>query len=244
MSEFTIVTQAYVSLNIITERNPYGVEKRYSKDTIIGDLKSKLEMITGYSSLGMKLKLLNKDKALICDLNDDEKMLGFYPAEDGHILQVDGEQSLIATQEDPNFKKYELTDDEYAKKKGTVREFKEKMKLGRYADPNDPIVKKKEEEKQAKLEAEKRQCENIKVGDRCQINVPGQMTRLGEVQYVGEMDGKVGYFVGIRYDEPLGKNDGTVDGKTYFKCLPKHGGFVKPEHVTVGDYPEENFDEL
>ena len=46
-SEFKIVTQAFVNINIISENNAYGVEKRYSKDVLIDDLKSKLEMITG-----------------------------------------------------------------------------------------------------------------------------------------------------------------------------------------------------
>ena len=46
-AEYKIVTQAFVNINIISENNPYGVEKRYSKDVLIDDLKNKLEMITG-----------------------------------------------------------------------------------------------------------------------------------------------------------------------------------------------------
>ena len=44
--------------------------------------------------------------------------------------------------------------------------------------------------------------------------------------------------MGVQYDEPYGKNDGSVDGKRFFTCPDKYGGFVKISNITIGDFPE------
>lgn len=46
-----------------------------------------------------------------------------------------------------------------------------------------------------------------------------------------------GFWAGVQYDEPVGKNDGTIKGVQYFSCLPNYGAFVRPDTVTAGDFP-------
>ncbi len=43
--------------------------------------------------------------------------------------------------------------------------------------------------------------------------------------------------MGVQYDEPVGKNNGTVKGIQYFDCLQSYGAFVRPDTVTTGAFP-------
>ena len=57
-------------------------------------------------------------------------------------------------------------------------------------------------------------------------------------RYIGKVDGLPGgFWVGVEYDEPLGKNDGSVKGKRYFQCSSSYGSFVRPDKVEMGDFP-------
>lgn len=61
--------------------------------------------------------------------------------------------------------------------------------------------------------------------------------RIGTIRYIGSVGFAPNVWVGVEYDEPVGKNNGTVEGKQYFVCRPKYGGFVKPERCQIGDWP-------
>lgn len=80
--------------------------------------------------------------------------------------------------------------------------------------------------------------EGMRVGDRCEVQPGG---RRGQVAYIGEVpEIAPGYWVGVTFDEPLGKGTGTVKGKEYFACAAKFGGFIRPHNVTVGDFPVDD----
>ena len=46
-----------------------------------------------------------------------------------------------------------------------------------------------------------------------------------------------GWWVGVQFDEPVGKSDGSVKGTRYFEAGAGYAGFVRPDKVTQGDFP-------
>jgi len=51
----------------------------------------------------------------------------------------------------------------------------------------------------------------------------------GTVRYIGRIAQlHPGYWLGLELDEPVGRNDGSIEGHCYFKCESKKGLFVRP----------------
>ena len=74
---------------------------------------------------------------------------------------------------------------------------------------------------------------DLQPGDRCCIQ-PGD--RMGKVMFIGPVNGMPGgYWVGVQYDDKVGKNDGTFNGRRFFTCPPGHGGFLRPSKVAALD---------
>ena len=125
-------------------------------------------------------------------------MLGFYPCEDGYFIEVVADKTVLGVpfgEEDPNFERFKLSDEEYAKKKGTLKEFLSSNRLGQYSDAE--LKEQKEKQAREKLEKEKQLVDKMKVGTRCQVTAAGAPTRLGTVMYLGSIANKPGSFVGI-----------------------------------------------
>ena len=104
--------------------------------------------------------------------------------------------------------------------------FKKRMKLGQFADRSVAAAKVAEEV----AGKEKELADSISVGARCEVTVADSEPKRGTVMFVGvcvckrererERDTfsfssgltkfKPGYWVGVKYDEPVGKNDGRL----------------------------------
>jgi len=245
------IQAARVELTVTSLTKGFMSLQKLDRSLTILDLKCKMEMVTGVPASAQKLTVFDSAENRITELSDDNRMLGSYAIEDNyriHITSTDttpvGLHSGIMDFNDTSkVEKFEMSEDAYDNMKGSVRDFKRKLKMGRF---NAEEQKQKADEKAekdeayAKMQAEKR--ESVTVGSRCLVEAPKQPIRRGEVMYVGKVHFKEGVWVGIKLDEPCGKNNGSVEGKAYFKCANKYGSFVKVECVTCGDYPEEDDD--
>lgn len=103
--------------------------------------------------------------------------------------------------------------------------------------------------KRAALETDIKE-RGVFAGRRCRVGTDDG--RRGLIMYVGEVPEIPGgsIWVGVRLDEPVGKNDGSIGGKRYWDPQGEapamnHGIFVHPERVEAGEWPPiEDLDDM
>ncbi|KAJ3589941.1 hypothetical protein NHX12_007898 [Muraenolepis orangiensis] len=240
MDALTVVTNPTVEVRLTSTLNSFEVFKRFNRGISIAEFKGKLEMIIGTPMSCMDLELFSADDQFLIKLDDQEALLGSYPVDDDcriHVIDRSGAQTGDLS-DLSKVEKYTISDDAYEKIPDSARSFMKKQHVGQF----DEEKKAKKESALAAREAQEEAAANaITVGSRCQVQVPEQPTKIGTVMYVGLTAFKPGHWVGVKYDEPLGKHDGSVNGQRYFECENKYGAFVKPKNITVGDFPEEEY---
>ncbi|XP_077537498.1 tubulin-folding cofactor B-like [Haemaphysalis longicornis] len=233
----------FVKLVVMTEGSSLYSERKFPVTNTVREIKQKLELLTGASVNSMRLELRDSEGlSVIKQLTDDnDARLDAYPICDGMVLHVS--DPLLNTDEFKDVSrvpKVELSEEEYNRRNNTARAFLQKHGLGRFNEDRQESLRKLEEEKARKS---KEILKVIQVGNRCEVvGIPGQPRRRGTVAFVGEVDFKPGVWVGVRYDLPLGKNDGSVAGKRYFDCPRNYGGFVRPVDLVIGNFLPEGDD--
>nr|WAW84814.1 dynactin 1 [Halisarca dujardinii] len=73
--------------------------------------------------------------------------------------------------------------------------------------------------------------EDVRIGDR--VEVKGK-DLIGTVKFYGTTEfAPAGRWIGVALDELKGRNNGTVQGKEYFRCPDNHGLFVRRGQVNI-----------
>jgi len=247
--EYTQLADGTVQLNITHQHLQQQIlQQRLDLHMTILQLKEKLCHHCGTPPGFMELHLQASNVGLggtVAVMGDDSKKLGYYSPQNGMTIHIiDKDPNSLAKQgwlENVNLvKKYEISEEDYDKREKTVRNYKrEQLKKDPNWKPKCRMDIPGKENTPVGPPPGADSVKGIEVGNRCEVQ-PG--ARRGEVMYVGEAKGEgglgAGHWVGVQFDEPLGKNDGTVKGVKYFECPAKHGAFVRGKNVTVGDFPE------
>ncbi|KFH48597.1 Cell polarity protein-like protein [Hapsidospora chrysogenum ATCC 11550] len=229
---------ADVPLQVISENA--ASERRITPSWTIGQLKAKLEPITGIPPLSQKLSLKasGADRIPVEAADEENTRLSSFPLApyaELHVADTRPQGARENYTDTSGVDKYVMPEEEYEKKTDSVLAWKKAQKLGRF-DPSAP------DHEQAKVASMQRELSQrgIEVGKRCRVGRDD--LRRGVVKYVGEVKeipSGVGPWVGVQLDEPVGKNDGSIAGTRYWgeASEMKHGVFVRPDRVEVGDYP-------
>ena len=234
-------------------------ERRISPSWSISELKSRLETITGIppSSQRLQIYISSTDTtAAPVEVNpktEDSTFVGQFNLTAYGRIHVDDTRPPAARgnyNDVSKVEKYVMPETEYEKRNDSVLAWKKQNHLGRFNE-NAATGGTGSGSTQQSLESAKAEIESLKitVGARCRILNPSTTStvigdgqeRRGVVKFIGEVPEIKGhqlFWVGVELDEPLGKNDGTIQGVSYFDAKPKHGSFVKPSNVEIGDFPE------
>jgi tubulin-folding cofactor B len=224
------------------------IEIRVDLHTTIESLKERLRDRSGTAVESMHLQLFDDGNNKICDLVEDFRPFGYYSPLDGYRIHIiDKNPSSLSAGgwlEDTSLvEKYTISEESYNSREDTFRKYREK-KLAE--DPTWTLAKEIAMRKGEPYVAPQQMTDDymadiaasIKVGDRCEVDPGG---KRGEVKFVGKVDTlAAGYWIGVQYDEPVGKHDGVVKGKRFFTCPAGHGSMLRPALVKVGDFPERD----
>lgn len=204
-------------------------ERRVSPAWTVSHLKSRLETITGIPPAEQQLLLFPSIDSKSIEIQDG--LCDFITK--GCRIHVNDMRPL--EEEGEEVETFELDDEEYDKLTNSVRRWKKENQLGRF----NPQLEQKRKEADS---ANELKASAMQVGSRFQTDGD----RRGLIKFVGkvpEIDNKT--WVGVEFDEPVGKNDGSIKGVYYFQTLPLRGSFLKPNSVQVGDFPPiDLFDEI
>jgi|UniRef100_A0AC35F5J8 tubulin-folding cofactor B len=203
----------------VKKTDGFVYEKKFVESQTLLEFKQKLELITGVLANQMKLELHDAEDKFIKPLENDNGTLAEAGVKDDMIIKV---QDIHGNNSAPeaDVPHYVMSDDKYAQREDNLRKWKESIISNI-------------EPQQERLES------HIVVGNRVIVKMPNKSEeKHGKIEFVGETLFKPDIiWVGVSYDEAVGKNDGSVDGHRYFTTKPNHGAFIRP--VNVFPEPDE-----
>uniref|UniRef100_A0A914C1M2 CAP-Gly domain-containing protein n=1 Tax=Acrobeloides nanus TaxID=290746 RepID=A0A914C1M2_9BILA len=205
-----------VHLTIISNITEFPYEKSFPNSITLKEFKKRLVLIIGIDTADIYIELRDKENQFIKKLTDDNATLEDLDIKQGQTIYVEsknGAQTVVSNDDMTN--RYVMDDHKYEQLNDSLRAFKKKF----VSSTNN------------------QDASNLQLGQKCIIRLPGVSERVGTISFIGETHFKPGIWVGITYEEPFGKNDGSFEGKRYFTASPNYGSFVRPNNVYTIEEP-------
>jgi len=209
--------------------------KKFDLSTTVSSLKERLHFACGTAPENQILQLRDANETVINTLHPDDATIGSCGVEEGSCIYIvdtdpDASVNLIANMDNMSLEtKYEIDEEAYKQRPDSFYQWKQVHLKSHFQKKAEKSLKNAEESAVA--------AEGVEVGMRCETGTDKD-PRRGVVKWKGKIkDGKITY-IGVRLDEPVGKNDGTAKGVRYFECEPNFGLFISAAKIKVGDYPE------
>ncbi|WBW73177.1 tubulin specific chaperone cofactor B [Schizosaccharomyces osmophilus] len=214
-------------------------DRKINRQWTLSQLKTKLVPIIGIPEVYQKVKYEPASAASqthTFSSEEENSMLSLHNIEELSTIIIEDTRPphMRPNYEDlSEVEKYEMSQEEYERRDDSVLAWKKRNHLGRFNPTHEESVNSKQES----LERELKDLQ-VNINSRCCAS--GE--RYGTIRYIGFVPeiSKNSLWIGVEFDEPVGKNDGTVQGQRYFTTRNKHGSFLKPTDVEVGDFPEED----
>jgi tubulin-folding cofactor B len=212
--------------------------------TLLEDICDKIYQTTGTPACDQHLQLYSSTNQLVCDPLQSVALI--YSGCRVHCIDTN-EWSASARGALENValvKKFRMNDDDYDQRPNTLRSW---ARLQKQVNPDFTFASHAAAKRRTNVTAyattaakqdvtvtdyTAASVAHCTLGSRCELT-PGQ--RRGVVSWTGQLDTAKGYWVGVRLDEPVGQNDGTLQGVSYFCCEAGCGAFARGPNVAVGE---------
>ena len=174
---------------------------------------------------------VERDNDLLCQIED---------LSENDTITIDSHQHV----DDVNrlAEKYRMSDEVYAQRKGTLREYLQRNKLGKYSDQCLSLSNNNNREKCTLRELNRMKLKKLNIDMRVQVNEPMLSRRYGEVVHIRLLRGIQEEFIGVVFDGPCGDSNGCDGITRYFNAKRKHASFVRPEYIEIISNNQNEFE--
>ncbi|KAG5518874.1 hypothetical protein PMAC_002405 [Pneumocystis sp. 'macacae'] len=202
------------------------VERYVEPSWTIAHLKERLELITGIPVEAQRLTLSGDTE--VTDTTTTLDTLGLvhhaklYVSDNRNEAMVNKPSELNNPSED--IEHFQLSDEAYAARPNTFSKWRE----AHFGEMDNKSAFFKTNRALQKIHQK-----GIYVGQKCMVHGTDQI-RNGWVRFIGQVKGlPEGIWVGIEYDAPVGKNDGSFQGVRYFSANENYGSFLHPDRIEI-----------